>query len=125
MTVIRFARHGTKKRPVFRIVVQNKTAPRDGRFIEHLGNFLPQARENTAIVVDKPRLQYWLNVGAQPSQSVRSQLRAVFAQLRSEVVAPTQPVVEGQQSAPDKVTAERPSRPRTEHAPKESKQRTR
>lgn len=123
MTVIRFARHGTKKRPVFRIVVQDKTAPRDGRFIEHLGNFLPQARENTAIVVDRPRLQYWLNVGAQPSQSVRSHLRAMLAELRSGV-APTQPSVEGQQAAPEKVTAERPSRPRAEGAPKESKQRT-
>ena len=40
-TVIRFARHGTKKKPYFRIVVQDKRSPRDGRFIEHIGAFDP------------------------------------------------------------------------------------
>lgn len=93
MTVIRFARHGTKKRPVFRIVVQNKTAPRDGRFIEHLGNFSPTAKDSlTAFTIDKPRLQYWLGVGAQPSTSVRTHLRGVFSELRGPQTTP--PTVE-------------------------------
>ena len=87
MTVIRFSRHGTKKRPVYRIVVQDKTAPRDGRFIEHLGNFSPFAKDDaTGTTVDKLRLQYWLGVGAQPSLSVKTHLRGVFAEFRGPVV---------------------------------------
>ncbi len=93
MTVIRFARHGAKKRPVFRIVVQNKTSPRDGRFIEHIGNFTPTlADPEAAMTVDKARLQYWLSVGAQASSSVRTHLRSVFAELRlPSVSVPSSP----------------------------------
>lgn len=88
MTVIRFSRRGTKKRPVFHLVVQNKTSPRDGKFIEHLGNFLPRAKENS-FTVKKDRLQYWLGVGAQPSNSVTSHLRSVFAEFRAPNTAST------------------------------------
>ncbi|MBI1859797.1 MAG: 30S ribosomal protein S16 [Deltaproteobacteria bacterium] len=119
MTVIRFARHGTKKRPVFRIVVQNKTSPRDGKFIEHLGNFAPQAKDAaTAHTVDKVRLQYWLGVGAQPSTSVRTHLRGVFAEFRGTPAVATAPpaaqkaekMAETSADAPKKKTAKKESK---------------
>ena len=72
-TVIRFSRHGTKKRPYYRIVVQDKTAPRDGKFIEHIGAYDPQ-KENS-FTVERPRLDYWLSVGAQLSTSVKNRLK--------------------------------------------------
>ena len=73
-TVIRFSRHGTKKKPYFRMVVQNKTAPRDGRFIEHIGAYDPQ-KGDKSLVVKRDRLQYWMGVGAQVSDSVKNRLK--------------------------------------------------
>lgn len=73
-TVIRFARHGSKKRPYFRIVVQNHTAPRDGRFIEHIGSYDP-VKGDTSFSIERDRLEYWLGTGAQLSDSVKNRLR--------------------------------------------------
>lgn len=73
-TVIRFARHGSKKRPYFRIVVQDQSAPRDGRFIEHIGAFDPIKGESS-LSVERDRLDYWLSTGAQMSESVTNRLR--------------------------------------------------
>lgn len=72
-TVIRMARHGTKKRPYYRLVVQCKTKPRDGRFIEHIGAFNPFIAEG--VTVERPRLEYWLSVGAKMSDTVASLLK--------------------------------------------------
>lgn len=72
-TVIRFSRHGTKKKPYFRIVVQDHRKPRDGRFIEHIGAFVP-TKGVGSLVVSRPRLEYWLSVGAQLSESVKNRL---------------------------------------------------
>jgi small subunit ribosomal protein S16 len=73
-TVIRFARHGTKKKPYFRIVVQNSQSPRDGRFIEHIGAFDPQ-KGDQSLVVQRDRLIHWLGCGAQMSTSVKNTLK--------------------------------------------------
>lgn len=73
-TVIRFARHGTKKRPYFRMVVQNKTAARDGRFIEHIGAFEP-IKGPGSFVVKRDRLDYWLSTGAIMSDTVEKQVK--------------------------------------------------
>lgn len=73
-TVIRFSRHGSKKRPYFRIVVQDHTAPRDGRFIEHIGAYDP-VKGDTSFTVERDRLEYWLGTGAQLSTSVKNRLR--------------------------------------------------
>ena len=88
-TVIRFARHGCKKRPYFRIVVQDKRAPRDGRFIDHIGAFDPVKGESS-VSIERDRLEYWLSTGAQMSDSVRNRLKAKLAQTVSETAgAPT------------------------------------
>jgi small subunit ribosomal protein S16 len=73
-TVIRFARHGTKKRPYYRIVVQDQHSPRDGRFIDHIGAYNPIKGE-TSLVIQRDRLEYWLSTGAQMSTSVANRLK--------------------------------------------------
>lgn len=69
---IRLARGGSKKRPFYRIVVAEATAPRDGRFIEKLGTYNPLLEQGSAdrIVLDSDRIKHWLSVGAMPSDRV-------------------------------------------------------
>ena len=70
--VIRLARAGTKKRPVYHVVVADNRAPRDGRFIERLGYFNPLLpKEKTErLKLDLEKVQAWLKKGAQPSDRV-------------------------------------------------------
>ena len=70
--VIRMARAGTKKRPVYHIVVADSRAPRDGRFIERLGFFNPLLpKEKTErLKLDLEKVQGWMKKGAQPSDRV-------------------------------------------------------
>jgi len=70
--VIRLARAGTKKRPVYHIVVADSRAPRDGRFIERLGYFNPLLpKEKTErLKLDLDKVQAWMKKGAQPSDRV-------------------------------------------------------
>jgi small subunit ribosomal protein S16 len=68
---IRLARVGRKKIPFYHIVVANATSPRDGRFIEQIGTYNPlSTKESADIKVDSERVQYWLGVGAQPTERV-------------------------------------------------------
>jgi small subunit ribosomal protein S16 len=69
---IRLSRGGAKKRPYYRIVVAEATAPRDGRFIEKIGTFnplLPKDRPER-LTLDQERAKHWLKVGAQPTDRV-------------------------------------------------------
>lgn len=70
--VIRLARAGTKKRPVYHVVVADNRAPRDGRFIERLGYFNPLLpKEKTErLKLDLEKVQEWMKKGAQPSDRV-------------------------------------------------------
>lgn len=70
MVRIRLRRVGAKKAPTYRIVVADADAPRDGRFIESIGQYNPRTSPET-VVVDESRALYWLKVGAQPTDSVR------------------------------------------------------
>jgi small subunit ribosomal protein S16 len=70
--VIRMARAGTKKRPFYHIVAADSRAPRDGRFIERLGNFnplLPKDKEDR-LKLDLDKVKDWMKKGAQPSDRV-------------------------------------------------------
>ncbi len=71
---IRLRRQGRKKAPTYRIVVADGRSPRDGKFIEILGQYMPRAGEQ-AVQLDAARANYWLDNGAQPSDTVRSLLR--------------------------------------------------
>ena len=71
---IRLRRIGRKKAPVYRIVVADSKSPRDGKFIEIIGQYAPRLTEG-ALNVNAERATYWMNVGAQPTDTVRSLLR--------------------------------------------------
>ncbi len=71
MVVIRLARGGSKKRPFYNVVAADSRDRRDGRFIERLGFYNPvggESQENLRIALD--RVQYWVDNGAQPSDTV-------------------------------------------------------
>lgn len=72
MVVVRLARGGSHNKPYFYIVVADSRARRDGRFIEKLGFYNPSKKEGTEFFkVDSERLNYWVGVGAQPSDAVK------------------------------------------------------
>jgi small subunit ribosomal protein S16 len=71
---IRLARHGSKKKPVYRIVVAHSQCPRDGRFIEQVGLYDP-TRSPTLLQFQADKLQAWLKKGAQPTQTVAQLIR--------------------------------------------------
>lgn len=71
---IRLRREGRKKAPTYRIVVAESTSPRDGRFIEIIGTYQPRKSENP-VTLKGDRANYWLDVGALPTDTVRSILR--------------------------------------------------
>lgn len=67
---IRLARHGSKKRPYYRIVVAEASAPRDGRFIDQVGTYNP-CTEPAAVSVDLVKVDQWIANGAQPTDTVK------------------------------------------------------
>jgi small subunit ribosomal protein S16 len=71
---IRLRRTGRKKAPMYRIVVADSKSPRDGKFLEIIGQYQPRQGEN-ALNLQADRANYWLDNGAQPSDTVRSLLR--------------------------------------------------
>ena len=61
---------GSKKNPIWRVVVADQRSPRDGRVIEQVGRYNPQT-EPSEIVLDEERIQHWIARGAQPSATVK------------------------------------------------------
>ena len=96
-TVIRFARHGTKKKPYFRIVVQDHQSPRDGKFIDHIGAFDP-IKGPQSLTVSRERLEYWLSTGAQMSVSVKNRLKMQMKAWSTETTPKTAASVAKQES---------------------------
>jgi small subunit ribosomal protein S16 len=72
---VRLTRVGSKKNPIWRVVVADQRSPRDGRFIETIGHYNPQTEPST-IAIDEDRLQHWLGRGAQPSGTVKQLMKA-------------------------------------------------
>jgi small subunit ribosomal protein S16 len=72
---IRLARVGSKKNPVYRVVVADSRSPRDGKFIEIVGRYNPQTDPST-IELDEAKVRDWISKGAQPSNSVQKLLKA-------------------------------------------------
>ena len=71
---IRLRRVGRKKAPMYRIVVADSKSPRDGKFIEIVGQYQPRTGDQP-LNLDTARIHHWLDVGAQPTDTVRSLLR--------------------------------------------------
>lgn len=101
MVRIRLRREGRKKAPMYRIVIADSQSPREGRFIEIIGTYQPQKTEK-AVELNTERANYWLDVGAQPSDTVRSLLRRAGilktrheTRLAKKLQASAVPIVEG------------------------------
>jgi small subunit ribosomal protein S16 len=77
-TRIRLTRVGSKKNPIYRVVVADARSPRDGRFIEIVGRYNPQTSPST-IDLDTEKIQDWIGKGAQPSDAVKRLLKAQAA----------------------------------------------
>ncbi len=71
MVRIRLKKFGSKKRPYYRIVVQDSRKPRDGTSIEDVGLYHPIEVEEKQISFKEDRIRYWIGVGAQPSDTVK------------------------------------------------------
>jgi small subunit ribosomal protein S16 len=82
--VIRLARAGTKKRPVYHVVAADSRFPRDGRFIERLGHFNPLLPKDSEarLKLDMDKVKAWLAKGAQPSDRVMRFLDAAGVKKR-------------------------------------------
>ncbi|HQR36773.1 MAG TPA: 30S ribosomal protein S16 [Blastocatellia bacterium] len=74
MLSIRMTRLGAKKRPFYRIIVTERDAKRDGRFVEIVGHYDPIATP-PVIKIDRDRYDYWMSKGAKPTDTVRRCLK--------------------------------------------------
>ena len=72
---IRLTRIGSKKNPIYRVVVADSRSPRDGKFIEIVGQYNPQTNPST-IELDEEKVRDWMSKGAQPSDPVKRLLKA-------------------------------------------------
>ncbi|MDD2259524.1 MAG: 30S ribosomal protein S16 [Acholeplasmataceae bacterium] len=71
MVKIRLQRFGSHKRPFYRIVAADVTAPRDGRFLDIIGTYNPLTQP-ASVEIDKEKALQWLNNGAKPTDTVKS-----------------------------------------------------
>ena len=76
MVAIRLRREGTTNTPYYKVVVTDQRSPRDGKFIEIIGNYDPKKKDLNANI-DLARADYWIGQGAKPSDTVRSLLKKV------------------------------------------------
>ncbi|MGH9970930.1 MAG: 30S ribosomal protein S16 [Pyrinomonadaceae bacterium] len=83
MLAIKLMRTGAKKRPSYRIVVKEKQSKRDGAYLENLGTYNP-ARQPAEIKLKMDRVRYWIENGAQPTQTVS---RIIKANAKSQAAA--------------------------------------
>jgi small subunit ribosomal protein S16 len=100
---IRLARGGAKKRPFYRIVVAEASAPRDGRYVERVGTYNPMVpkEHEQRMTLNSERITFWLGQGAKPTDRVHKMLAA--AGLAEAPIIRDQP----KKSAPGKKRAER------------------
>jgi small subunit ribosomal protein S16 len=123
---IRLMRVGKKKQPSYRVVVTDSRSPRDGRFIEVIGQYAPRA-EPSVITIDSDRALHWLKVGAQPTEQAGKllEIAGVWAAYKADVgkeavvkpkvkvkaktVKPAPPVAEPAAAAEEAPAAEEPA----------------
>lgn len=86
---IRMKKMGRKHRPFFRICVMDSRVQRDGKAIEEVGHYDPMVQDKAARVkMNLERVQYWLSVGAQPSEKVNALIRKLKANKFGTALAP-------------------------------------
>ena len=82
---LRLRRMGKKKQPIYKVVAADSRAPRDGKFLESIGLYNPLTNPHT-LDINEERAMYWLNVGAQPTDTVKSLLSQKGIILKRELV---------------------------------------
>lgn len=87
MVVIRLARFGAKKKPTYRVVVTDRRKARDSDCLEVVGHYNPVA-DPAEVVLKHDRIEYWMSVGAQPSDTVKRLIRSYPKQTEEPVEAP-------------------------------------
>jgi small subunit ribosomal protein S16 len=103
MVRIRLMRVGKRKQPSYRVVVADGRSPRDGRIIEAIGHYQPR-QDPSEITIDEDRAVFWLERGAQPSNTVRNLLRITGAWSTFTGEAPPAGVTPAAAAAPKKAT---------------------
>jgi small subunit ribosomal protein S16 len=100
---IRLARGGAKKRPFYRIVVAEASAPRDGRYVERVGTYNPMVPKDheQRLTLNGERISFWMSKGAQPTERVHKMLAS------AGLMAPPALRDQPKKSAPGKKRAER------------------
>jgi small subunit ribosomal protein S16 len=99
MLAISLMRMGAKKRPFYRVVVKEKRSKRDGKYLENLGTYNPMT-DPAEVNLKHDRIQYWIGVGAQPSETVASLIKNNPEQTEEEKAA-------AQQARAEKAEAEK------------------
>jgi small subunit ribosomal protein S16 len=87
MLAISLMRLGTKGKPFYRVVVKEKRSKRDGKYLENVGTYNPMVNPS-AVNLKHERIQYWISVGAQPTETVASLIKHNPAQ--TEEIAPAE-----------------------------------
>lgn len=83
---LRLRRMGKKKQPIYKMVAADSRSPRDGKFLEAVGFYNPLTKPHT-LELKEDRILYWLNVGAQPTHTVKSLLRQEGITLKKELIS--------------------------------------
>ena len=83
---LRLRRMGKKKQPIYKMVASDSRSPRDGKFLEAVGFYNPLTKPHT-LDLKEDRILYWLNVGAQPTHTVKSLLRQKGITLKKELIS--------------------------------------
>jgi len=104
---LRLKRMGRRGRPFYRICAFDRRTKRDGEPIEQLGTFDPlDANDRTSIKLNRERVDYWLSVGAQPSDRVRSLIRKAEEAGGEEAAEAAAPAAEAAPETPETTAAE-------------------
>ncbi len=82
---LRLRRMGKKKQPIYKVVAADSRSPRDGKFLESVGLYNPLTNPHT-IVLNEDRVFYWLNNGAQPTDTVKSLFRQKGITLKKDLI---------------------------------------
>jgi small subunit ribosomal protein S16 len=83
---LRLRRMGKKNQPIYKMVASDSRSPRDGKFLEAVGFYNPLTKPHT-LELKEDRILYWLNVGAQPTHTVKSLLRQKGITLKKELIS--------------------------------------
>jgi small subunit ribosomal protein S16 len=97
MLKIRLSRGGRKALPYYRLLVTRSTSPRDSKFIEKLGTYDPllNDQDEKRVKINKERVEYWLSVGAQPSETVAKFLIKLGVKGAEKYKSKTKPKAKG------------------------------